>query len=120
MFYTSAEILPGEDKTARRLGRISDILFRYSRKDFNIRVGDRELRYTDSPRFVVVVDRPRTIRRLLLRPNQYAAAEAFVDQHFDIEGDLIEGLKAKNALAERAPTLRIGEKLKLLFLLSLI
>jgi cyclopropane-fatty-acyl-phospholipid synthase len=120
MFYTSAEVLPREDKVAQRLGEISDILFRHSRKDFNLRVGEREIRYTDSPRFVVVVDQPRTIRRLLLRPNQYAAAEAFVDRHFDIEGNLIEGLRTKNALAERAATLRTGEKLKLLTHLFLI
>ncbi|HKJ71314.1 MAG TPA: hypothetical protein VKA55_06140 [Gammaproteobacteria bacterium] len=115
MFYTSAEVLPSGDKVAQRLGAISDILFRHSRKDFNLRVGERELRYTDAPRFVVVVDRPRTLRRLLLRPNEYAAAEAFVDGRFDIEGDLIEGLKTKNDLAERASTLRLGDKLKLLF-----
>ncbi|MFB6261799.1 MAG: hypothetical protein ABEJ96_09290 [Thiohalorhabdaceae bacterium] len=114
MFYTSAEILPPEDKTARRLGGIADILFRYSRKDFNIRVGDRELRYTNHPSFVVRIDSPRTIRRLLLRPNQYAAAEAFVAGHWDIEGDFLEGLRTKNALAERAQSLRTRDKVKLL------
>ena len=59
MFYTSAEVLPQGDKTAQRLGEIADILFRYSRKDFNLRVGEREVRYTDAPRFVVVIDSPR-------------------------------------------------------------
>ncbi|MFP4559971.1 MAG: hypothetical protein ACLFRB_05910 [Thiohalorhabdus sp.] len=117
MFYTAAEVLPQQDKVARRLGTIADILFRRSRKDFNIRVGERELRYTDSPRFVIVFDSPRTVRRLILRPNEYRAAEAFVDKHLDIEGDLIAGLKTKNALIERAPTLRLGEKLKILFTL---
>jgi len=120
MFYTSAEVLPQGDKTAQRLGEIADILFRYSRKDFNLRVGEREIRYTDSPRFVVVVDSPRTIRRLLMRGNEYAAAEAFVDRHLDIEGDLIAGLKTKNALAERAATLGPGQKFKLLIHLFLI
>lgn len=120
MFYTSAEVLPPEDRTARRLGSIADILFRYSRKDFNIRVGDRELRYTNNPRFVVRIDSPRTIRRLLLRANQYAAAEAFVEGEWDIEGDLLEGLRTKNDLAERAETLRTGEKLKLLVKIFLL
>ena len=69
---------------------------------------------------VVVIDSPRTIRRLLMRPNEYTAAEAFVDRHLDIEGDLIPGLKTKNALAERAASLRPGEKLKLLIHLFLI
>lgn len=120
MFYTSAEVLPREDKVAQRLGRIADILFRASRKDFNLRIGDREIRYTDNPRFVIGFDRPATIRRLLLRPNSYAAAEAFVDGHLDIEGDLLAGLRTKNALAERAETMRTGDKLKLLFHLSRI
>jgi hypothetical protein len=119
MFYTSAEVFPPEDKTARRLGGVADILFRSSRKDFNIRVGEVELRYTDSPRFWLVVDRPATLRRLLLRPNQYAAAEAFVDGKLEVEGDLLEGLRTKNALAERAATLRVGDKLKLAFTLAL-
>ena len=120
MFYTAAEVLPREDKTAQRLGAVSDRLFRNSRKDFNIRVGDYEIRYTHSPRFVLLVDRPATLRRLLLRPNHYAAAEAFVDRRLDIEGDLLEGLRMKNALAERAATLRAGEKLKLALKLALI
>ncbi|HKJ87689.1 MAG TPA: hypothetical protein VKA48_04190 [Gammaproteobacteria bacterium] len=115
MFYTAADVSPDADKVARRLGTIADILFRHARKDFNIRVGDRELRYTNHPRFVILFDSPRSVRRLLLRHNEYLAAEAFVDKRLDIEGDLIAGLKAKNALIERAPTLRLGEKIKILF-----
>ncbi|MFA9461116.1 hypothetical protein [Thiohalorhabdus methylotrophus] len=117
MFYTAADVFPQEDKIARRLGAIADILFRHSRKDFNIRVGDRELRYTDRPQFVIIFDSPGSVRRLLLRHNEYLAAEAFVNQQMDIEGDLIAGLKAKNTLIERARTLRLGEKLKILFIL---
>ncbi len=115
MFYTSAEVFPRDDRVARRLGKIADILFRYSRKDFNLRIGERQVRYTDSPEFVAVFDAPKTVRRLLLRPRSYKAGEAFVSQRLDIQGDLLAGLRTKNILTERSTTLRRTEKLKLLF-----
>jgi len=115
MFYLSADVHPREDPTAQRLGEIADILFRYSRKDFNLRVGQCRIQYTDHPRFTVVLDSPRTVRRLLLRRNPFLAEDTFVDGALDIEGDLIEGLKVKNDVGERQKTLRFAEKLKLLF-----
>ena len=115
MFYTSAEVSPQDDKVAHRLGKIADLLFRRCRKDFNIRVGEREVLYTDNPDFTAVVDSPKTVRKLLLRPQPYAAGEAFLDKRVDIEGDLLAGLRARNLLSERPPDLRRSEKLKLLF-----
>ena len=114
MFYISADVRPREDATAQRLGQIADLLFRYSRKDFNIRVGECEIHYTDQPRFTVVVDSPRTVRRLLLRRSPYAAGEAFTAKSLEIEGDLVSGLKTKADLGDRLATLRAGEKLKIL------
>jgi hypothetical protein len=115
MFYLSADVHPREDATAQRLGEIADILFRYSRKDFNIRVGQCRIRYTDHPRFTVVLDSPRTVRRLLLRRNPFLAEDTFVGGALDIEGDLIEGFKIKDDVSERQKSLRSAEKLKLLF-----
>ena len=114
MFYISADVHPREDPTAQRLGQIADILFRYSRKDFNIRVGEREIHYTDQPRFTAVLDSPRTVRRLLLRRSPYTAGDAFVAKALEIEGDLISGLQLKSDLGNRLGTLRAGERLKIL------
>jgi hypothetical protein len=115
MFYTSAEVVPADDPVARRIGKVADSLFQYSRKDFNLRVGEREIRYTDRPQFVVVVQSPKVLRRLLIRANAYQAADAFVDGEWDIEGDLLAGLRTKNTLYQRAESLRLRDKLKLFF-----
>ncbi len=110
----TAEFAPPEDPIARRIGEIADILFRDSAKEFNLRVGEREVRFTHRPRFEVVLDSPRTLRQLLLRPNEYAIGEAFIDGRFDIQGDLFAGLKAKNTLIKRAETLQLQDKLRIL------
>lgn len=115
MFYITAEVAPREDPVARRLGEIADILFRYSRKDFNIRVGEREVRYTAYPSFVIRVDRPTTVRGLLVWPTGNRAARAFVDGRLAVEGDLLESLRTRSALAQRRVPLRLSERLKLWF-----
>ncbi|HKL78517.1 MAG TPA: hypothetical protein VJ985_09205 [Gammaproteobacteria bacterium] len=115
MFYLSADVHPREDPTAQKLGEVADMLFRYSRKDFNLRVGECRIEYTDNPRFTLVIDTPRTVRRLLLRRSPFATADAFIRKRVDLEGDFIEGLKLKNDLVERGRTLRPAEKLKLFF-----
>lgn len=115
MFYTAAEVAPADDRVAQRIGKIADNLFQYSRKDFNIRIGEREIRYTDKPQFVLVIASPKTLRRLLLRADAYKAADAYVDGEWDIEGDLLTGLRTKNTLYERAQNLRLRDKLKLFF-----
>jgi hypothetical protein len=113
MFYVTAEVVPQKDPVARRLGEIADILFRYSRKDFNIRIGTREIRYTAHPRFVVRVDEPRTVRELLLRPTGHRAVDAFIRGRVAVEGDLLEGLRTRSALHSRPVALRPVERLKL-------
>lgn len=113
MFYITAEVAPREDPVARRLGEIADILFRYSRKDFNIQVGEREIRYTAHPCFVVRIDRPATVRRLLARPTGNRAARAFMDGRLAVEGDLLEGLRTRRTLVQRRIPLRLSERLKL-------
>jgi len=115
MFYTSAEVSPADDPVARRIGKIADSLFQYSRKDFNLRVGEREISYTDKPQFVIVVESPKVLRRLLLRADAYRAADAYVDGRWDIEGDLLAGRRTKNTLYERAQSLRLRDRLKLAF-----
>lgn len=113
MFYVTAEVVPREDPVARRLGAIADILFRYSRKDFNIRVGEREVRYTAHPRLVVHADHPRTVRHLLVRPTGTRAARAFAAGRLDLEGDLLEGLRSRSTVTDRPVPLRLLERIKL-------
>lgn len=115
MLYTSAEVVPPQDPTGQRLGQIADLLFRFVRKDFNVRIGDCELRYTADPRFVIVCDQPSTVRRLLLHPHPDRMQRAFIAKELDIEGDLLEGLRLKEVLTERSGQLGLRDKLRLFF-----
>jgi len=115
MLYTSAEVVPPQDPTGQRLGQIADLLFRFARKDFNLRIGSCELRYTDDPRFVIVLEEPSLVRRLLVPPRSDRIQQAFVTKALDIEGDLLEGLRLKEVLTERPAQLGLWDKLRLLF-----
>ncbi len=115
MLYTSAEVVPPQDPRGQRLGQIADLLFRFARKDFNLRIGGCELRYTADPRFVIVLEGPATVRRLLLRPRPDRIQQAFVTKELDIEGDLLEGLRLKEVLTERSAQLGPMNKLRVLF-----
>ncbi|MFG3226878.1 class I SAM-dependent methyltransferase [Kitasatospora sp. NPDC048194] len=55
---------------------------------------------------VVVLRRPRAVRRLLWQPGELGLAEAYILDELDIEGDLASGLsQVRRSLAGRRPTL---------------
>ncbi len=88
----------------------------YPNRDFSVRLWNGEMwGATESPRFTMVLNRPGTLRRLLLGANQVTLGEAYIFGDFDVEGDMEAAFEFGDYLVKHE--LELTEKLRLAGLL---
>lgn len=91
--------------TATTLSILDRILANYGdgKRDFAIRLWDGTTVPADPGqecRFTLVLNRPGTLRRMMLPPNELALGEAFLDGDYDLEGDLIAAMRLGDVFEE--------------------
>ncbi len=65
------------------------LLADYPRRDFQVRLWDgTTCRTNREPRFTLVLKHPGALRAMFLSPSELALGEAYVDDDYDIEGDI--------------------------------
>ncbi|MHB1160473.1 MAG: class I SAM-dependent methyltransferase [Chloroflexota bacterium] len=82
--------------TALALAILNRVLARYGARDFALRLWDGTTVPPDpgqESRFTLALNRPGTLRRMLLPPSELALGEAYLDGDFDIEGDVIAAMR---------------------------
>lgn len=97
---------------------LRSLLAGFSRRDFGVRLWNG-LRWQPSegitPRFVLVINEPSSLRAMLLRPNMLSLGRAYVRNDFDFEGDLEAAFDLGDyLLARRVPLIdrfRLGLRL---------
>ncbi|MGH7575701.1 MAG: class I SAM-dependent methyltransferase, partial [Longimicrobiales bacterium] len=92
------------DEAARRtLEVVADLFGPRQRRAFSIRLwnGVEERGGEAPPRFVLVLNRPEALRRILLPATERRVAEAYIRRDVDIEGDLEAATALGETLAER-------------------
>jgi len=83
---------------------IKDIFGPLAKRSFNVRYWDGSLergKAISSPHFTLVINKPETLRRILLPPNEMSIAEAYLRNDYDIEGNIEEASILAGSLAGR-------------------
>ncbi|MFP4473666.1 MAG: hypothetical protein ACLFPX_07385 [Candidatus Omnitrophota bacterium] len=82
--------------------KLLNMVFQYHpRKDFNIRTSAGEtIRWSDNPKFTLVVNDPRALKRIILCRDDLEAGKAFIEKGIDIEGDLFEAMTLADYFSE--------------------
>ncbi len=83
---------------------IRDLFGPTTQRHFNVRYWDGTVERggeDNTPRFTLILKRPEALRRMLLPPSQLAIGEAYLRDHFDIEGSMEEAVATADRLAER-------------------
>ncbi|GKS59899.1 cyclopropane-fatty-acyl-phospholipid synthase [Nitrospira sp.] len=78
-------------QSARTLDFLQGVLCGLHPRDFAVRCWDGQVWQAEAgceTKFTLVLNHPRALRNLFLRPNQATVAQAFVAQDCDVEGDL--------------------------------
>jgi len=82
--------------TAMTLAILNRVLAGYGRRDFAIRLWDGTQVPADpgeETRFTLVLNRPTALRRMMLPPNELALGEAYLDDEWDVEGDIVWAMR---------------------------
>ncbi len=81
--------LLGETPTGVCAEFLDALLADYSRRDFQVRLWDGTTWGAESrPRFTLVLKHPGALRAMFLSPSELALGEAYIDDDYDIEGDI--------------------------------
>ncbi|HZK66905.1 MAG TPA: cyclopropane-fatty-acyl-phospholipid synthase family protein [Chloroflexota bacterium] len=91
--------------TATTLAVLDRVLANYGngKRDFAIRLWDGTTVPADPSQeshFTLVLNRPGTLRRIMLPPNELALGEAFLDGDYDLEGDIIAAMRLGDVFEE--------------------
>ncbi len=79
----------GETPTVVCAEFLDALLADYPRRDFQVRLWDGTTCGTErQPRFTLVLKHPGALRAMFLSPSELALGEAYVDDDYDIEGDI--------------------------------
>ena len=71
------------------IGFLDAVLTGYPRRDFQVRLWDHTTWGTEErPRFTIVLKHPGALRSILSSPSELTLGEAYIDDDFDIEGDI--------------------------------
>ena len=83
------ESLFGKTPTVVSAEFLDALLADYPRRDFQVRLWDGTTCGTErQPRFSLVLKHPGALRAMFLSPSELALGEAYVDDDYDIEGDI--------------------------------
>jgi cyclopropane-fatty-acyl-phospholipid synthase len=86
---------------------VSDILekiFEGHPKDFNILLWDGHLiEWSARPKFTLVFRDKSAFKKMALTRDAFVVGKAFVENTFDVEGDIFEALKLRDHLAKFRP-----------------
>ncbi|MDP4144729.1 MAG: cyclopropane-fatty-acyl-phospholipid synthase family protein [Bacillota bacterium] len=75
-------------------------IFEQTKKNFNMIFWNGEtVSYSENPEFVLRFNDKDTFKKLLMNPNSMVFAEAYMNNAFDIEGDIFSAIKLKDDLA---------------------
>ena len=86
----------GLGDAAKVLAVLDRLLAGYGPRDFNVRLWDGTVVPSDpgqESRFTFAIKHPGALRRMLLPPNELALGEAYLDDDFDLEGDVIAAMR---------------------------
>ena len=79
----------GETPTVVCAEFLDALLADYPRRDFQVRLWDGTTCGTErQPRFTLVLKHPGALRAMFLSPSELALGEAYIDDDYDIEGDI--------------------------------
>jgi cyclopropane-fatty-acyl-phospholipid synthase len=96
---TSTELPPSSSNlkdSALTLSILDRVLARYGPRDFAIRLWDGTVVPADpgqESRFTLALNCPSALRRMMLPPNELALGEAYLDNDWDLEGDIVEAMR---------------------------
>ena len=83
-------------ESALTLSVLNRVLARYGPRDFAIRLWDGTLVPADpgmDARFTLVLKQPGALRRMMLPPNELALGETYLDDDWDLEGDILAAMR---------------------------
>ncbi|MGD1214372.1 MAG: cyclopropane-fatty-acyl-phospholipid synthase family protein [Terriglobales bacterium] len=84
-----AKSLFGETPTVVSAEFLDALLAEYPRRDFQVRLWDGTIWGAErQPRFTLVLKHPGALRAMFLSPSELALGEAYIDDDYDIEGDI--------------------------------
>jgi cyclopropane-fatty-acyl-phospholipid synthase len=99
--------LPTTDHILNRTAALLDWLFPPPRT-FKVSLWDgSELPAASQPAFNLALKHPGSLRRMFMPPMELSLGEAFINGHFDIEGDIFSAFSLVDAIAAR--TFKPGE-----------
>jgi cyclopropane-fatty-acyl-phospholipid synthase len=91
---------------------LDEMLADYANQDFQVRVWDGTTWGSqDNPRFVLVLNSPEGLRRMLSSPTEVSLGEAFVAGEIDVEGDLEAAFELGDYLLSRQSSAGISQTL---------
>lgn len=99
--------LPGGNlrESARTLSILNKALTKYGPRDFEIKLWDGTTVPADSgqeTRFVLSLNSPGALRRMLFPPNELALGESYLDGDWDLDGDIMAAMKLGDVFEELA------------------
>lgn len=81
---------------------ISELLAGYPRHDFAVRLWDgSSCGNTEDPRFTLVINHPRAVRKMFLSPSELTLGECYIFGDLDVEGDMEAAFELGNHLFSR-------------------
>ena len=83
-------------ESALTLSILNRVLTRYGPRDFAIRLWDGTVVPADpgmDTRFTLVLKQPGALRRMMLPPNELSLGEAYLDDDWDLEGDILAAMR---------------------------
>ncbi|HEX9015886.1 MAG TPA: cyclopropane-fatty-acyl-phospholipid synthase family protein [Chloroflexota bacterium] len=99
--------MPGGNlrESARTLSILNKALTKYGPRDFEIKLWDGTTVPADSgqeTRFVLSLNSPGALRRMLFPPNELALGESYLDGDWDLDGDIMAAMKLGDVFEELA------------------
>ena len=91
--------------TAATLAILDRVLAGHGRRDFALRLWDGTIVPADpgeETNFTLVLNQPGALRRMLLPPNELALGEAYLDDDFDLEGDVLAAMRLGDVFEDLA------------------
>jgi hypothetical protein len=90
-----------DQKIARYEEKLFKTIFSGQDAGFQIVGSDhRPFFHTPDPEFTLVIRDPKPVLRGLLLQDDYRIGKAFIDKHFDIDGDIISACRLKDDLVQ--------------------
>ncbi len=103
----------------RKVRNVLTKIFRDHPRDFNIRIWDgRLISWSESPRFTLTFRDKGTFKKMILNGDALVAGSAFIENKFDIEGDIFAAVRLGDYLGDLKLSLR--DKLGILAKLAVL